>query len=55
MGSNGRKYMEENMPLEKNVIMYEMIIHTLVGNKVFNTFVLSNDADQKGNDDRHEN
>jgi colanic acid biosynthesis glycosyl transferase WcaI len=34
MGDNGRRYLEKNMSLEKNVVLYEEIFHTLVGDGV---------------------
>lgn len=35
MGSNGRRYLEKNMSLEKNVALYEEIFHVLTGDGVF--------------------
>ena len=34
MGSNGRRYLERNMSLEKNVALYEAIFHVLAGDGV---------------------
>jgi len=31
MGSNGRRYLERHMSLEKNVVLYEEIFHALAG------------------------
>jgi glycosyltransferase involved in cell wall biosynthesis len=35
MGNNGREYLERNMSLEKNVIAYEQIFYSLVGDDTF--------------------
>ncbi len=34
MGSNGRRYLERNMSLEKNVALYEDIFHKVAGNGI---------------------
>lgn len=34
MGNNGRRYLEKNMSLEKNIALYEEIFHTLAGDGV---------------------
>ena len=46
MGENGRNYLEDNMNLEKNLIVYEQIFHIFIRNSAFLSSSLQKSTDE---------